>query len=75
MCPLYHMWKAWPQERCLFGKRRGAAERVGVRSATDMETPDKELEIAPGVKEVERCCVCGATDLLVSVDRENCRRA
>ena len=36
-----------------------------------METPDEELEVAPGVEEGECCCVCGATEDLVSVDRES----
>ena len=36
-----------------------------------METPDKEMVGAPGEEEVEFCCVCGATEDLVVVDRES----
>ena len=36
-----------------------------------METPDEEMVVAPGEEERECCCVCGATEDLVLVDRES----
>ena len=51
-------------------KKRGFAERVGVRSATEMETPDEDGAVAPGVEVGECCCLRGATENLVYADGE-----
>ena len=52
-------------------KKRELAERIGVRSATDLEAPDEDLVGAPGVEEVECCCCCGGTENLIYVSGES----
>ena len=68
MFSLHDLWRARPQERQLSAKKREHAERVGVRSASDVETPDEKVEVAPGVEEGECCCLCGATEDLIYVE-------
>ena len=54
-------------------KNLDTAERVGVRSATKVETPDEgKRRVVPGVEEGDCCCVCGSTeDLVYGVDESD----